>query len=204
MSMVKDSVEAALDLDEKSVYSHIAHESAEDIIRIISSIDAERARLRGEVIYYTDDWDDLIRQRIAKGKRHTAFDFYNPALLDIWEAKVKKVKALKNAEKIAYTLYAFVIALSIGLLFLAGSLIILPVLSIAPLVLFLRGWIRDRMDLSYYELTQFFIDEMAELVRRHGLRPENYRFKLFGNDYFGVKAFNQRSSTFVVEVEGND
>ncbi len=47
MSMVKDSVEAALDLDEKSVYSHIAHESAEDIIRIISSIDAERARLRG-------------------------------------------------------------------------------------------------------------------------------------------------------------
>ncbi len=118
---------------------------------------------------------------------------------------MKKVKALKNAEKIAYTLYAFVIALSIGLLFLAGSLIILPVLSIAPpLVLFLRGWIRDRMDLSYYELTQFFIDEMAELVRRHGLRPENYRFKLFGNDYFGVKAFNQRSSTFVVEVEGND
>lgn len=99
MSIVKDSVEAALDLDEKSVYSHIAHESAEDIIRIISSIDAERARLRGEVIYYTDDWDDLIRQRIAKGKRHTAFDFYNPALLDIWEAKVKKVKTLKKAEK---------------------------------------------------------------------------------------------------------
>lgn len=100
MSIVKDSVEAALDLDEKSVYSHIAHESAEDIIRIISSIDAERARLRGEVIYYTDDWDDLIRQRIAKGKRHTAFDFYNPALLDIWEAKVKKVKTLKKAEKL--------------------------------------------------------------------------------------------------------
>lgn len=60
------------------------------------------------------------------------------------------------------------------------------------------------MDLSYYELTQLFIDEMAELVRRHGLRPENYRFKLFGNDYFGVKTFNQRSGTFVVEVEGND
>ncbi|WP_367884900.1 hypothetical protein [Thermococcus sp. JCM 11816] len=186
MSIVKDSVEAALDLDEKSVYSHIAHESAKDIIRIISSIDAERARLRGEVIYYTDDWDDLIRQRIAKGKRHTAFDFYNPALLDIWEAKVKKVKTLKKAEKTAYALYGAVIAVSTGLLVLSGSLVILPVLSIAPLVLFLRWWIRDRMDLSYYELTQLFIDEMAELVRRHGLRPENYRFKLFGNDYFGV------------------
>ncbi|RLF91950.1 hypothetical protein DRN82_01165, partial [Thermococci archaeon] len=92
MIKVKDSVEVALELDEKSVYSHIAHESAEDIIRIISAIDAERARLRGIEVYYQDDWDELIRERIRKGKRHTAFDFYNPELLEVWEEKVKEAK----------------------------------------------------------------------------------------------------------------
>ncbi|RKX46699.1 MAG: hypothetical protein DRP38_07445, partial [Thermotogae bacterium] len=111
---MKDSVEVALELNEKEVYSHIAKESAEDMIRIISSIDAERAKNRGEVIYYEDDWDDLIKQRIAKGKRHTAFDFYNPSLLTIWENKVKDMKRIKNTFKLALAFIGASIALGIG------------------------------------------------------------------------------------------
>jgi len=195
---VRDSVEVALELDEKAVYSHIAHESAEDIVRIISSLDAERARLRGEVIYYTDDWDALIRERIAKGKRHTAFDFYNPALLDIWEEKVRLGKRLRLMEKAAYSLLgAFVAGTGIATL-LTGSPVVLLGLSVLPLAVAVRDRVRSSLDLIYYELTQFFIDELREIVSKHGLKPEGYKFKLFTGGYFGVRTKRTPSGIFAV------
>ncbi|WP_297498268.1 hypothetical protein [Thermococcus sp.] len=195
---VRDSVEVALELDESSVYSHIAHESAEDIIRIISSIDAERAKLRGEVIYYQDDWDLLIRERIAKGKRHTAFDFYNPALLDIWEEKVKESKGLRRNYR------AFLVILG-GIVGVTGVLSITTLqpwillgLSALPLALWLRDWTKAKLDLIYYELTQFFIDELAGIIEKHSLDPEKYRFKLFSTDYFDVETRKLPSGNFAV------
>jgi hypothetical protein len=201
VSDVRDSVEAVLDLDEKSVYSHIAHESAEDIVRIISSLDAERAKLRGEIIYYTDDWDDLIRQRIAKGKRHTAFDFYNPALLDIWEMKVKEVKRVLTAKKIVLGGYAGILALGIALSILTGKPIFLPILASAPLLVLAWDYAQSRADLIYYELAQFFVDELTELVRKYSLDPKKYRFKLFTPGYFGVKKYGKDPSTFIIAGE---
>ena len=183
---VRDSVEAALDLDEREVYSHIAHESAEDIVRIISSLDAERAKLHGEVIYYRDDWDDLIRERLAKGKRHTAFDFYNPALFEIWERKVKEAKKIKREEKLAYALFG-VAALAAAIASAVTSTpYVLPVLAAAPVLLFIRDRSREKLDLIYYELTQFFIDELGALLEKYSLPPERYRFKIFSGGYFGV------------------
>ncbi|AFL94973.1 hypothetical protein CL1_0768 [Thermococcus cleftensis] len=196
--VVRDSVEAALDLDEREVYSHIAHESAEDIIRIISSLDAERAKLHGEVIYYKDDWDDLIRERMAKGKRHTAFDFYNPALLDIWERKVKEIKKLKRLEKIGYTILSVVVTASVVVSALTGQPYFLLGLSILPLAVFIRDSSRERFDLIYHELTQFFIDELRTLVNKHGLDPERYKFKLFSGDYFGIETRKLRTGLFAV------
>ncbi|AIU69571.1 hypothetical protein TEU_04015 [Thermococcus eurythermalis] len=195
---VKDSVEAALELDEKSVYSHIAHESAEDIVRIISSLDAERAKLKGEVIYYTDDWDALIRERIAKGKRHTAFDFYNPALLDIWEEKVKHGKKLRMFERVSYAVLGAFVALTGIATVITGSPLILLAVSALPLALVVRDRVRDSLDLIYYELTQFFIDELREIVSKHGLNPERYKFKLFTGGYFGVKTRKTPSGIFAV------
>ncbi|ANF22693.1 hypothetical protein [Thermococcus piezophilus] len=195
---IKDSVEVALELDEKEVYSHIAHESAEDIIRIISSLDAERARLHGEIIYYRDNWDDLIRERIAKGKRHTAFDFYNPALLDIWEEKVEEIKGIKKKEKAAYTAVGGVIAATaVASLLLKQPYLILG-LAMLPVILFIRDYTKEKLDLMYYELTQFFIDELDELVRKHSLPPEKYKFKIFSGDYFGVTTRKAGTSLFAV------
>jgi len=184
---VKDSVEVALDLDEKEVYSHIAHESAEDIIRIISSLDAERAKLHGEVIYYQDDWDDLIRERIAKGKRHTAFDFYNPALLDIWEAKVGEIKGIRKRERLGYAILAIVIAATGAISVITRQPYVILGLALLPLAVLLHDRARERFDLIYYELTQFFIDELRNLVEGHGLQPERYKFKIFSGDYFGIE-----------------
>ena len=195
---VRDSVEAALDLDEKEVYSHIAHESAQDIIRIISSLDAERARLHGEVIYYKDDWDDLIRERIAKGKRHTAFDFYNPALLDIWEAKVREGKKVRNLEKAGYAAIGLVLLVSVLASWLASEPYFLLGLSVLPLALLIRDVARERLDLIYYELTQFFIDELRSLVEKHGLDPGKYKFKVFSGDYFSVETRRTPSGIFAV------
>ncbi len=195
---VMDSVEAALDLDEKEVYSHIAHESAQDIIRIISSLDAERARLHGEVIYYKDDWDDLIRERIAKGKRHTAFDFYNPALLDIWEAKVKEGKRVRNLERAGYAAISFVLLVSVLASWLASEPYFLLGLSVLPLAFVIRDVARERLDLIYYELTQFFIDELRSLVEKHDLDPERYKFKVFSGDYFSVETRRTPSGIFAV------
>ncbi len=195
---VKDSVEVALELDEREVYSHIAHESAEDITRIISSLDAERARLHGEVIYYRDDWDDLIRERIAKGKRHTAFDFYNPALLDIWEAKVKEGKRVKNLERAGYTGIALVLLLSTLASWFTSEPYFLLGLSLLPLVIVIRDLSRERLDLVYYELTQFFIDELASLVGDHGLDPDRYKFKVFSGDYFSMETRRTPSGIFAV------
>ncbi len=195
---VRDSVEAALDLDEKEVYSHIAHESAQDIIRIISSLDAERARLHGEVIYYKDDWDDLIRERIAKGKRHTAFDFYNPALLDIWEAKVREGKKVRNLEKAGYAAIGLVLLVSVLASWLASEPYFLLGLSVLPLALLIRDVARERLDLIYYELTQFFIDELRSLVEKHGLDPERYKFKVFSGGYFSVETRRTPSGIFAI------
>ncbi|NJE85584.1 hypothetical protein E3E23_07070 [Thermococcus sp. CX2] len=195
---IKDSVEVALELDEKEVYSHIAHESAEDIIRIISSLDAERAKIHGEVIYYQDDWDDLIRKRIAKGKRHTAFDFYNPALLDIWEGKVKEAKRIKNAEKASYAVIGGAIAATIVASVLFSQPYFIIGLALLPALLFIRDYTKEKLDLMYYELTQFFIDELDELVRKHSLPPERYKFKIFSGDYFGVATKKIGTSLFAV------
>ncbi|QDA30678.1 hypothetical protein FH039_02295 [Thermococcus indicus] len=195
---IKDSVEVALDLDEKEVYAHIAHESAEDIIRIISSLDAERARLHGEVIYYKDDWDDLIRERMAKGKRHTAFDFYNPSLLDIWEGKVKEIKEAKKREKGVYAAIGAAIGATALASLLTGQPYLIIGLAILPAVLLIRDSTREKLDLIYYELTQFFIDELAELVEKHSLQPERYKFKIFSGDYFGVEIFKTPAGIFAV------
>jgi len=204
MGEIRDSVEVALELDEKSVYSHIAHESAEDIIRIISSLDAERAKLRGEVIYYKDDWDLLIRERIAKGKRHTAFDFYNPALLDIWEEKVKQSKAIKRREKVLLGAFGGFLLAGIVATALTGEPWFLVSLAFSPLLL----WIHDRtvsaLDFIYHELTQFFIDELREIVEGHSLDPEKYRFKLFSGDYFGIETRKSSSGRFAVVVTKNE
>ena len=195
---IKDSVEVALELDEKEVYAHIAHESAEDIIRIISSLDAERAKLHGEVIYYKDDWDDLIRERIAKGKRHTAFDFYNPALLDIWEEKVKEIKEAKKREK------AFYIALgAFGVLTIAASVIwrqpyFLLAGAVLPIALRIRLHTREKLDIIYYELTQFFIDELSQLISKYSLEADKYKFKIFSPDYFGIKTLRVGTGLFAV------
>ncbi|ASA76788.1 hypothetical protein [Thermococcus sp. 5-4] len=205
---IKDSVEVALDLDEKEVYAHIAHESAEDIIRIISSLDAERAKLHGEVIYYKDDWDDLIRERIAKGKRHTAFDFYNPALLDIWEQKVKEIKEAKKREKGLYAAIGAVIGATAIASFFAGQPYFIIGLAMLPAVLLIRDSTREKLDLIYYELTQFFIDELAELIEKHSLHPERYKFKIFSGDYFGVETKRVGTGLFAVvnagKSESND
>ncbi|NJE62028.1 hypothetical protein [Thermococcus sp. 21S7] len=195
---IKDSVEVALDLDEREVYAHIAHESAEDIIRIISSLDAERAKLHGEVIYYKDDWDDLIRERIAKGKRHTAFDFYNPALLDIWEQKVKEVKEAKKREKIAYAVIGALIASTAVATAILGQPYIIAGLAALPVVLFVRDITREKLDLIYYELTQFFIDELGNLAKKHGLNTEKYKFKVFSGDYFSIRTVKTPSGIFAV------
>ena len=204
MENIKDSVEVALELDEKSVYSHIAHESAEDIIRIISSLDAERAKLRGEVIYYTDDWDALIRERMAKGKRHTAFDFYNPALLDIWEEKVKESKRIQRMKRLYIGVFGVFLLMGVLATVLTGEPWFAVVLAFSPLLL----WIQDRtvssLDFIYHELTQFFIDELREIVVRHSLNPERYKFKLFSGDYFGVEIRKSPSGRFAVVVTKNE
>ncbi len=202
---IKDSVEAALELDERSLYSHLAHESAEDIIRIISSIDAERAKLRGQIIRYQDDWDRLIRERIAKGKRHTAFDFYNPALLDIWEGKIRESKRLRRTYRFALILLTAFIGASGVLSFFTSQPWFLLGLSLLPLLLRLRDWARNRVDMIYYELTQFFIDELGEIIKRYSLDPEKYRFKLFSTDYFCVKTRKLPSGNFaVVSLQSGD
>jgi hypothetical protein len=199
---IKDSVEVALDLDEKEVYSHIAHESAEDIIRIISSIDAERAKLRGEVIYYRDDWEDLIRERIAKGKRHTAFDFYNPMLFKIWEEKVKEAKEIKRRTLLGYSLLGILIGLSIVATVALSEPYFLLGVSIIPLFPFLREKELQKLDLVYYELTQFFIDELKNLLKKYSLPPQNYKFKIFSGDYFGISTAKYGESVFAsVETE---
>ncbi|WP_297068641.1 hypothetical protein [Thermococcus sp.] len=200
---VKDSVEAALDLNEKEVYAHIAHESAEDIMRIISSLDAERAKVHGEIIYYRDDWDDLIRQRIARGKRHTAFDFYNPSLLDIWEKKVHEAKRIKQTAKAAYGALGAVIIVTLVVSVLTDDAYVLPALALLPLVVFIRGYTRDKLDIIYYELTQFFINELRALMEKHELNPESYKFKLFSRDYFGVSTRKSGTGIYaIIEARG--
>ena len=199
---IKDSVEVALDLDEKEVYSHIAHESAEDIMRIISSLDAERARNRGEVIYYEDDWDDLIRQRIQKGKRHTAFDFYNPMLLDIWENKVYEAKRIKRTVRAVYAIVGAMVLLTGAATALTGIPWITLGLAYLPVVLYARNYQRNRLDLIYYELSQFFIDEMKELIEKHSLDPSIYRFKIFNYDYFGILTRKIGGSRYAIVSAG--
>ncbi|NJF25536.1 hypothetical protein [Thermococcus sp. Bubb.Bath] len=197
-NQIKDSVEVALDLNEREVYSHIARESAEDIRRIISSIDSERARKKGFFVYYRDDWDDLIRERIRKGKRHTAFDFYNPALLDIWEAKVEELKSVRKAE---YFLYAVIGGVA-GALIAAGVLFWWPLIALGASIFPFAVWVRDRArekkDMIYHQLTQFFIDEMRVLLGKYRLDPEMYRFKVFNDDYFGIRTARIGRETFAI------
>lgn len=200
---MKDSVEVALELNEKEVYAHIAKESAEDMVRIISSIDAERAKNRGEVIYYEDDWDDLIRQRVAKGKRHTAFDFYNPSLLTIWENKVKDMKRVKNTFRLGLALIGISIALGIGLTIIYSEPWLLIPLSALPIVVFLIDYKKHALDISYYQLTQLFIDELRELLKKHELNAEQYKFKIFNHDYFGVSIKKLGGNVFAVVTGEN-
>ncbi|NJE05781.1 hypothetical protein E3E36_06410 [Thermococcus sp. M36] len=202
MERVKDSVEVVMELDEREVYSHIAHESAEDLIRIISSIDAERAKLRGEIIYYHDDWDELIRERVAKGKRHTAFDFYNPFLLDIWEAKVNEIKRTKRLEKAWYVLLGSAVAVTALLSVKTRVPYILIGLALTPLALRAREYTYSRLDLIYYELAQFFIDELRSITTKHSLKADRYRFKIFSRDYFGVKIKQIGTGLFAVVQTG--
>ncbi|AFK22823.1 hypothetical protein [Pyrococcus sp. ST04] len=186
MIKVKDSVEVALELDEKKVYSHIAHESAEDIIRIISAIDAERAKLRGIEVYYKDDWDLLIRERIRKGKRHTVFDFYNPFLMDIWEEKVKEAK--RSMRIIYYSIIALsgFALLMIILSFITGYPTFVIALGVLPLAIYIFDRQKSEVDMKYYELVQFFVYELKALLERFDLDKEKYKFNLYNSDYKGV------------------
>ncbi len=203
-NVIRDSVEVALELNEREVYSHIAHESAEDIIRIISSLDAERAKNRGEVIYYQDDWDDLIRQRIQKGKRHTAFDFYNPALLNIWEVKVKYLKKVKNYVRLAMLGILVFLAATIVLSFFFDTPWFLVGVSALPLLIFFHSYRKEKLDFTYYQLTQFFIDELRELVLKHQLDSTRYKFKIFSYDYFGILTRKIGSSIFAIVKTGEN
>ncbi len=190
MGSVRDSVDVALELDERGVYSHIAHESAEDIKRIIASIDAERAELAGVHVYYHDDWDELIRERIRKGKRHTAFDFYNPELMSIWESKVEELRARKRRRMVWYAVIIVFMAITAMVSWLlrgSFSYTFLLGVSVFPFLYMQRTRFRTRRDLIYHELAQFFIDELGEIVKKHGLDPWRYRFKIFNRDYFGVR-----------------
>ncbi|AIF68590.1 hypothetical protein PAP_00735 [Palaeococcus pacificus DY20341] len=200
---MKDSVEVALELNEKEVYSHIAHESAEDIIRIISSLDAERAKNKGEIIYYQDDWDDLIRQRIQKGKRHTAFDFYNPALLDIWESRVNRMKEIRNKIKITTIAILSFAGITAILSIIYREALLLVGLSMLPLLIFLREYKKEFLDFGYYQLTQFFIDELKELIANHPLDKEKYGFKVFNYDYFGID-IKKRGINTIATVKEED
>ncbi|MFA4668957.1 hypothetical protein QDY65_00165 [Pyrococcus kukulkanii] len=187
MIKVKDSVEVALELDEKSVYSHIAHESAEDIIRIISAIDAERARLRGIEVYYEDDWDELIRERIRKGKRHTAFDFYNPELLEVWEEKVKEAKRyIKLSKYLPMAILFFTIVTAIVTILILVPVVIVG-LATLPLALYFHEMFKASADLRYQELVQFFIYELKGLIGKFSLDRNKYKFELYNRDYKGVK-----------------
>ncbi len=201
---IKDSVEVALELDERDVYAHIAHESAEDIRRIISSIDAERAQKKGFLVYYHDDWDNLIRERIRKGKRHTAFDFYNPELLDIWEAKVEELKDVRKAKYFLLSLILAGIVLSTTAGLFLSWYFVLPGLGLLPLILWVLDRAREKSDLIYHQLTQFFIDEMRILLAKYGLDPERYKFKLFNDDYFGVRRLRIGRESFAVAEPLND
>lgn len=169
------------------MYSHIAHESAEDMIRIISSMDAERAKLRGEVVYHQDDWDLLIRERIRKGKRHTAFDFYNPILLDIWEEKVKEAK--KSLRLLKYFIAGIVgiLAVTALLMVYTGYPIIILGLGLLPLALFAYDYFHAKADLAYYELVQFFIYELKEIIKKFELDKSKYPIKIYSRDYNGVE-----------------
>ncbi|AAL81632.1 hypothetical protein PFDSM3638_07590 [Pyrococcus furiosus DSM 3638] len=190
MIKVKDSVEVALELDEKRVYEHIAHESAEDMVRIISSVDAERAKLKGMTVHYIDDWDLLIRERIRKGKRHTAFDFYNPTLLETWEEKVKLAKKILRWRKYSIMgIIALIIGLGILTFFLEIPLVIFG-LALFPVLFYLNDYLLQKVDTIYYELVQFFIYELRELVKRYKLDPKKYGFTLYNLDYRDVE-FNR-------------
>ncbi|AEH24745.1 hypothetical protein [Pyrococcus yayanosii] len=193
---VRDSVDVVMELDEKSIYSHIAHESAEDIIRIISAIDAERARLRGEEIYHRDDWDELIRERIRKGKRHTAFDFYNPTLLDLWEEKVKDAKRFKNLKMVGLAAISILLTGTFMASLLTGEPWVIIGLGAAPLIPLLFDVSREGADLRYYELAQFFIYELSALLDKFGLPAEKYRFKVYSQDYRGIKVEKRREGIF--------
>ncbi|ASJ03311.1 hypothetical protein A3L09_08600 [Thermococcus profundus] len=196
--VIRDSVEVALELDEKEVYSHIAHESAEDIRRIISSIDAERARKKGFLVYYQDDWDALIRERIRKGKRHTAFDFYNPQLLDIWEAKVEELKDIRKAKYFLVSLISVILGISLLAAVLVSWYLLLPGLALLPFIAWVLDRARERSDLIYHQLTQFFIDEMRVLLAKYPLDPDRYRFKVFNDDYFGIRRLQIGREVFAV------
>lgn len=202
MGEIRDSVDVALDLDEREVYSHIAHESAEDIRRIIASIDAERAELAGVRVYYHDDWDELIKERIRKGKRHTAFDFYNPELMGVWERKVEELRRIKRRNRGVLLVLSFIVAVSFLVsFFLFPSPFFLLGLAISPLLYLQRVRFKTRRDLIYHELAQFFIDELGEILRKHHLDPERYRFKIFSRDYFGVRIERKGRELYaVVEV----
>ncbi|WP_456326688.1 hypothetical protein [Palaeococcus sp. (in: euryarchaeotes)] len=203
MSKIRDSVEVALELDEKEIYAHIAHESAEDMLRIISSLDAERAKNRGEIIYYEDDWDDLIRKRIQKGKRHTAFDFYNPALLDIWESRVNSMKDVKNKIKMGTAAVLGITGISLAITFIYREAWLLVGLGILPLILALQEYKKEFLDFSYYQLSQFFIDELKELIAKHNLDREKYGFRVFNYDYFDVDVRKVGMNTIAfVTVDG--
>ncbi|AEC52828.1 hypothetical protein PNA2_1914 [Pyrococcus sp. NA2] len=193
---VKDSVEVALELNEKELYSHIAHESAEDMIRIISSIDAERAKLRGEIVYHQDDWDLLIRERIRKGKRHTAFDFYNPILLEIWEGKVKAAKRSIGMFKYFVGMIVGIFALTIFLTFKLGYPVIILGLGILPLLIFASDYSKARADLFYYELVQLFIYELKEIIKKFELKKDEYPLKLYSRDYNEIE-FRKSGKVFI-------
>jgi hypothetical protein len=80
-------------------------------------------------------------------------------------------------------------------------------LSLLPLAVLIRDTTRERLDLIYYELTQFFIDELKNLLEHHRLNPEKYKFKVFSGDYFRIKTLKTPSGLFAVvepsKEEGN-
>jgi len=126
-------------------------------------------------------------------------------LLDIWEEKIREGKRLKRAYRLALFTLGMLIGATGVLSLLTSQPWFLLGLSVLPLVLWSRDWTRSRIDLIYYELTQFFIDELKEIIKKYSLDPEKYRFKLFSTDYFDVKTERLPSGNFaVVSLQSGD
>lgn len=113
------------------------------------------------------------------------------------------MKRVKNTFRLGLALIGISIALGIALTVLYSEPWFLIPLSTLPLVLFLLDYKKHSLDISYYQLTQLFIDELRELLKKHELNEEQYKFKIFNHDYFGVSIKKLGGNVFAVVTGEN-